>query len=435
VVARFRSWWRKVKQHPRIATAVVVVLFAGIVFIFAVYKFGWDWTGFTSTNGPVLKPNEQYRPAKTLWDVLQLLIVPIILAIGGFWLNQIQKRREEKTAQQRVKAERKAAEQRAQVERLAAEKRAQTERDIALDNQREVALQAYIDKISELLTEEQLLRSQPEDEVRTIARVRTLSVLPRLDGERKRYLLLFLFEAGLIDKGHQIINVNDADFSEANLSKIHLHRTQWFRENSRGMKGTRIIEADLTGVNLRNANLNGADLSHVKLGAEFEVDLELSIVNGIITDLSEAQLVKADLWLAVLGGADLSRANLSEAILSGAYLQSANLYKANLQRVDLGIQTLLERDPPGDDVTDISGWRGANLSEANLRGANLREASLWQAELKGADLREADLTRADLDGADLSGAKLEGAVGITPEQLAKARSLKGATMPDGSEHP
>jgi uncharacterized protein YjbI with pentapeptide repeats len=51
-------------------------------------------------------------------------------------------------------------------------------------------------------------------------------------------------------------------------------------------------------------------------------------------------------------------------------------------------------------------------------------------DLSGAILDGADLSGAILDGADLSGAK-----GITSEDLEKqARSLKGATMPDGSKH-
>jgi len=50
--------------------------------------------------------------------------------------------------------------------------------------------------------------------------------------------------------------------------------------------------------------------------------------------------------------------------------------------------------------------------------------------LSGADwLVEADLDGANLDGANLFGAK------FTTKQLDSAKSLKGATMPDGSIHP
>lgn len=101
--------------------------------------------------------------AKTFWDWLQLLIIPVVLAVGRFWLNQIQKSREDKITEQKAEIERKAEKQ-----------RDQTERDIAADNQREVALQAYIDSISELLLHEKLRESGEDDEVRKIARVRDI---------------------------------------------------------------------------------------------------------------------------------------------------------------------------------------------------------------------------------------------------------------------
>ena len=55
--------------------------------------------------------------------------------------------------------------------------------------------------------------------------------------------------------------------------------------------------------------------------------------------------------------------------------------------------------------------------------------------LRDADLREADLSLADLNGANLNEADMRGAEKWTEEQLSKAESLEGATMPDGSKHP
>jgi hypothetical protein len=52
------------------------------------------------------------------------------------------------------------------------------------DNQRDTALQAYIDKMSELLLDKKLRESAEDDEVRLIATVRTRAVLARLDDER-----------------------------------------------------------------------------------------------------------------------------------------------------------------------------------------------------------------------------------------------------------
>src|SRR5215217_7699846 len=51
-------------------------------------------------------------------------------------------------------------------------------------------------------------------------------------------------------------------------------------------------------------------------------------------------------------------------------------------------------------------------------------------DLYGAPLSETDLSSANLSGATLGGANLSGAV-VTKEQLREAKSLEGATMPDG----
>jgi len=198
------------------------------------------------------------------------------------------------------------------------------EQAIASDNQREAAMKEYFDKVSELMLHENLSKSEPDAEVRKIARVLTLTVLRRLDGRRKGSVIQFLYESGLIDKDKRIVNLTGAD-------------------------------------------LHGADLHGAKLFA-------------------------ADLHGAKLLFADLRGAHLDEADLSGAHLTSAD------------------------------------LSGADLFVANLHEAHLDEADLSGAKLDRADLSEADLSGADLHGAK------VPDKHLAEAKSLKGATMPDGTRH-
>lgn len=88
------------------------------------YWLKWGWTGLKG---------------KTLWDWMQLLIIPAVLAIAGYIFTLTTSR---------------------------------NEHEIALDNQQEMVLQDYIDKVSELLLEKKLRVSEPGDEVRNIARVR-----------------------------------------------------------------------------------------------------------------------------------------------------------------------------------------------------------------------------------------------------------------------
>ena len=78
--------------------------------------------------------------------------------------------------------------------------------------------------------------------------------------------------------------------------------------------------------------------------------------------------------------------------------------------------------------------RGADFSAAALRGANLRGA-----DLRGADLRETNLRETNLEGANLEGADLRGARVWTDDQLDAyrldaAKSLEGATMPNGQKY-
>jgi uncharacterized protein YjbI with pentapeptide repeats len=455
--AKLRSLLLKYKWHPLIAGGVIVLLLA---FALAIAVFGLDWTGFTSATGPTLKPNEQYRPAKTLWDVLQLLIVPIILAVGGFWLNQMQKQREQRDTEERAK-----------IERETEEKRAQSEREIAADNQREVALQAYIDRMSELLLKERdrLRESQPEDEIRKVARVRTLTVLPRLDASRKRSVLQFLYESHLLDRDKMIIDLSGADFkgvtlAKANLSNANLGEVDLSEADlsQTFLMGVSLTKANLSGANLAKANLSGAILQEANLSHATLQEANLSHANLGKAILYRASFNSADLSSADLSNAQMIRANFAKANLSGAILQEAKLYgvilrEAILKAADLSNATLgsgfLEAKFKGTRIAlskffsefDFSnfplplplalGFTIVNVDLSGLQpiGANLME-DYAEADLSKADLSNANLNHTDLRGVILKKASLREAI-VTSEQLKQAKSLEGATLPDGSTHP
>jgi uncharacterized protein YjbI with pentapeptide repeats len=194
-------------------------------------------------------------------------------------LTRLQQQRDKQLADERTKSEGEAA-----------EKRAQTEREISLDNQHEAALQAYIDNMSALLLEKDLREPVEVDKVRKIARVRTLTVLPRCDGRRKAIVLNFLYESGLIDKDQKIVDLDGADLSEADLFRAQLSK------------------ADLSRANLSRANLSRANLVEAKLNSTVLIKTKLSEAN--------------------LSGADLRGASLSEASLDGAIITNKQLDEA-----------------------------------------------------------------------------------------------------------
>ncbi len=288
-----RSWWQQIKQHPYATSSLVLAILVLSLFIILAYRFGWDWTGFnrgTSQISVTSTSKGNYtatvpQPSKSLWDWLGLLAVfaiPAVVGLGAAWY----------TAQQGKVSGRENT-----------------------DNQRETALQGYIDKMSELLLEKKLRDSQPEDEVQKIARVRTLTVLRGLDAIRKASLLQFLYESGLINKDKKIVDLSYADLSSANLVAFNLSG------------------ADLSEVNLREANLSYAILSGT--------DLHLATLTG--ANLFKANLNGADLEKAFLdGGADLSFADLSGANLRGAILKGTNLLGTKVTSEQLDEATFFE---------------------------------------------------------------------------------------------
>ena len=343
-------------QRPRrfLKNAMKLLVLAGLpIGLLWLIMTGYTvtWTGF----GDYQPLNSNLIRAKTLWDWLELLIVPLFLAGGAFYLNRSERIME--LNRQRYLAEHQS--------------------EIAIDNQLEARLQSYLDRMAELLLDKQL-RTSENQEVRNVARIRTLTVLTGLDAWRKGVVVLFLYESGLI------VDPPVIDLAEADLVQVDLY------------------QANLRGVNLSKANLNGARLSHAFLEN---------------ANLSGADMWGADLSFSYLKGAQLSKnrmleVNLEWSDLSGAVLNDVSLNKSNLTH--------------------------AKLCSAKIEQVNLAEANLTEADLSGATLRYVTLTFADLTGANLTKADLSES-GITRKQLASVKSFKHAVLSEesiksGEEH-
>ena len=320
-------------------TTGILLLGAAVLVWVVIQGYASQWTGFGAGSSTL-------PTAKTLWDWMDLLLVPFFLMGTALLLRQYGRQNE----RQRVK------------DRLS------IEQDIEADRQHEEALQAYFDRIIELVLKDKLSKFSP-DEIRNVARTRTLAVLRRLDPRRKGMVLLFLRDSRLIDRHDAVIDLCGADLRGALLAHASLKRLN-------------LAEADLREADLRGANLGKSYLS--------------------ATNLSGAHLE----------GADLSGADLFEANLNGAHLNQSRLREANLNGADLRGCRLIEAD----------------IREADLTGVNLNVSDLVKADLRGANLDGAKLLGADLSQADLSGTH------IPETELEKAKSLEGATMPDGRRH-
>jgi hypothetical protein len=108
-----------------------------------------------------------------------------------------------------------------------------------------------------------------------------------------------------------------------------------------------------------------------------------------------------------LSGADLRGADLIKADLSGANLSSALFIKADLSWATLRKTILIEADLREVDLR-CADLQGAKLCAANLAEAMLRQADFRAADLTGADLRGAILIETKLQDATLSACRVYG---------------------------
>lgn len=177
------------------------------------------------------------------------------------------------------------------------DQRTQEARELEAQRVHEAALRNYLEDVGELLIEKPLRDASPSDNLSTVVRAQTLSVLEGLDPDRQRILLQFMYESELVHGDEPVVNLAGANLSGANLINAEL------------------VHAKLSRTYLNDATLNGATLRSALF---------------IYAHLVGAKLVGADLRSAKFIHADLSRADLRGADFSGADLRGTNLRGANL---------------------------------------------------------------------------------------------------------
>jgi pentapeptide repeat protein len=199
-------------------------------------------------------------------DWLDILIFPVVLAVGAIGYDSIERQRDERREEDKRNRALDIEDQRAQA----------------------VALQTYLDQMSVLMIDKKLRETSSGSDERVLAQARTLTILLALGPDRKRHPLKLVAQMHLIDKESSVIKLPHADLNDANLAEVTL------------------VNVDLRGANLTGARLSGTVLT--------EADLRGADLSG--ADLTEANLRDTDLSGADLSGADLTDANVTDEQLA-----------------------------------------------------------------------------------------------------------------------
>ena len=359
-------------------------------------------------------------PSKSVWDGLELLGVPLVLAVLGAWFQKTQQEQ----------ADRIAREQREQDNQIAKEQREQDG-----DETREEVLQLYFDRISALLIDRNLMaiaaKKEAFDEIKK-------------EGINAKSISSFNFpNMAIRDEEVEIYTMRKV------ASPLDYIRYYLEGDNARGIKdvlgfsqveqellevATDVIQARTLSILRRFEQDPERKSSVIRFLVEADVidrlKISLSGTNLSGADLSSAKLIKADLDYA-----DLKNANLIGAKLRGAKLRDAKLHNAKMVGVDLRNASLsdaklIEADLSHVDLSEAY-LNCADLSDIKLCRAEMHNVSMFGSDLINADLSDAKLIMAKLIGADLSGANLSNTdlryadlnavQGLTKEQLSSAK--------------
>jgi uncharacterized protein YjbI with pentapeptide repeats len=220
-------------DKPWIKMSLSVVLFSLsilIVIIISNWISNFKWSGFQK---------------KSFWDWLQLLIVPLMLAFGAFYLNYASE---------------------------------STDKQIAKEREQQELLKDYFSKMQTLIVETKkskelqiLNQDRLLEDFKPIAQALTLAVLDELDGKRKGKVITYLAESKFIGKDNPIITLE-----KANLQKLKLDN--WTGSLIQ-IKGADMTEAQINELDLANSNLARSNLSHATLKDVTLVNSDLSGVN------------------------------------------------------------------------------------------------------------------------------------------------------------
>jgi hypothetical protein len=253
-----RHWQKRERRGPGKLKRWFFVSLASVAILWAILKgYTLDWTGFgasTAKDGDVA--------AKTLWDWLELILVPVFLALGAWFLETSRKKSEERTE---------------------------------ADRQRQAILDSYLASMNKLLLENKLDRSAENESARAVARTSTLAALRAIDSGRKAQLLQFLYEAGLIGE-NPIVQLNGADLRGADLEHAVLREAElrgvYFTNAilrdailchgifcGSDFANTEVVGADFSETDLRQANFRGSTITAVQLASAAEIaDVAADIV-------------------------------------------------------------------------------------------------------------------------------------------------------------
>lgn len=268
----------------KILVTILLIGFIGLI----IYWISLDnppvWTGFGES---YKKPN--IEPAKTLFDWLRILILPLSLGLLSWLYKEDEKTKERKKEKSK--------------------------------NEKE-AYSKFVDGITELIKNHGLTSNLPSASTRAIAFKKLCLTLEEVDESVKGQIIQFLYQSNLIDSAPKFVLVG-AEFGKTKLDNIILVdseiKSAYFQNSS--IKNAKLNNACFDSCNFENSDFTESHVNNTDLS---------------YTNLKGSKLREMDLTTVIFEGADLTNADLSGSTIRREQLESIHnkngikTYKTNI---------------------------------------------------------------------------------------------------------
>lgn len=448
LIGQLISWLKKWQVWVSILFLLFLVVLVGLI-----RNTSFDWRPY----------NNEFQEARdpTLWDFLELFIIPIILTVGGLLYEGISRKRErDREKEERVlEKERRNLEDRRNQEE--AERRDKLRESTDRERYQHANLSEFMDRIEALYGSKGERLFDVDEPTRATARARIKHVLHQADMKRKQYVIDFLLDSKLAlvtderDKKHSLLegfSLEETDFCGLKMNRFDL--TGVNLEGSRfelspdlngvempaDLSGACLSTANISKVNFSGALLSDANLSGVRTNAEPNESKEnqtfFSHSQMEQCDLSHAQLwnvqfdnvtlIKAKFYATYLHKCTITgESNLSNVLFGGendkqrTRIERSNFLNSNLSQVKFMSCDIVDCTIDKCDLSQATFFR-ATLSNTNLHTSNINSSTdfssaslekvvLPTGDLSGISFENAQLTDISFEDVDLTGANFAGA--------------------------
>ncbi len=289
---------------------IVMVIYVVIAFLISCTENGlMQCMSFYEFREPFTEPTHVW--GKTLWDILEILVVPVAIALVAIWFQSSERKQEQIIAENRIQEE---------------------------------TLRDYFKEMERLFLDYDLRNKIPDDEseIFKIANVITVTTLRRLERDRRNTVFQFLRDAYIDRYVLRRAYMEGIDLSGCNLFGINLRLAKLKNSN---LSYTRVDETNFEWAELAGCNFTGADILDTSFGdidmskAKFDnAELDGCVFSG--TNLSNASFVNAKLeWIDIastkLENTDFTRAKLKDVNFTDEQLAKIKLTKEQIESAKL----------------------------------------------------------------------------------------------------